>query len=220
MRLRNGEHGYGVVTKTLHWLTVLVLAGQLVVGYTMATERDGPDVDCDPPGERSSGGDTSDAEEERLDRMEERCEADVDRVEEEYDDLVGAAWDGLWSGGLADGGLGLAEAHVLLGLLVLALGVARVLWRRTTPLPPWDPRLTTRDQRIVHATEVALLALLFAIPLSGLLLVVGADDLVAVHVATHVAFFVALAAHLSMVLGRRLLPRMLPWGGPPRVSGR
>ncbi len=25
MRLRNGEHGYGVVTKTLHWVTVLLL---------------------------------------------------------------------------------------------------------------------------------------------------------------------------------------------------
>jgi cytochrome b561 len=27
MRLRNGEHGYGVVTKFLHWLTVAAIAG-------------------------------------------------------------------------------------------------------------------------------------------------------------------------------------------------
>lgn len=217
MRLRNGEHGYGVVTIALHWVTVLALAGQFWVGYAMATERDTPDVRCDPPGEDRSGGDTSDAEEERLDRAEERCEAAQDRREEEDDDLVGTAWDDLWSGDLLDGGLALPEAHVLLGLLVLGLGVARVLWRSTTPLPPWDPRLTRLDQRVVHATEVALLTLLFVVPASGLLLVVGTDDLVVVHVAAHVAFFVALAAHLGMVLGRRLLPRML--GQTPSRTG-
>jgi cytochrome b561 len=26
MRLRNGDHGYGVVTKFLHWLTVAIIA--------------------------------------------------------------------------------------------------------------------------------------------------------------------------------------------------
>ena len=40
MRLRNGEHGYGVVTKFLHWLTVAAIAGQFAVGWTM--EADDP----------------------------------------------------------------------------------------------------------------------------------------------------------------------------------
>ena len=61
----------------------------------------------------------------------------------------------------------------------------------------------------MHATEVGLLALLVVIPLTGLALVLGDDDLLLLHVAAHLAFFVALAAHLAMVLGKRLLPRML-----------
>ncbi len=30
-RWRNGEHGYGLVTKVLHWLTVALLSAQVVV---------------------------------------------------------------------------------------------------------------------------------------------------------------------------------------------
>jgi cytochrome b561 len=35
MNYRNGAHGYGVVTKALHWLTVTAIAGQFAVGLTM-----------------------------------------------------------------------------------------------------------------------------------------------------------------------------------------
>ena len=211
MRLRNGEHGYGAVTKTLHWLTVLAFVLQLVVGYTMDADGDVAKVDCDPAGEDRSGGDTSDAEEERLDRLEDACEAEQDAREDRVDDALGAAWTDLWAGDLLDDGVNLPEAHVLLGLLVLLLGVARVGWRSATPLPPWDPRLSTLDQRIVHATEVTLLGLMFVVPATGLLLVTYDDGPVALHVAAHLCFYVALAAHLAMVLGRRLLPRMLPF---------
>ena len=38
MPLRNGEHGYGLVTKVLHWLTFLVVVAQFLVGYTMDAE--------------------------------------------------------------------------------------------------------------------------------------------------------------------------------------
>lgn len=62
----------------------------------------------------------------------------------------------------------------------------------------------------MHLTETALLTLQLVVPLSGLLLVVGSDGLIAVHVAAHIAFFVALAAHLTMVVGKGLVPRMLP----------
>ena len=44
---------------------------------------------------------------------------------------------------------------------------------------------------------------------TGIALVAGSDDLLPLHVAGHVVFFVALAAHLTVVLGRRLLPRMI-----------
>ncbi len=211
MRLRNGDHGYGVVTKSLHWLTVLAIGGQFAVGYTMDTDG-GRDAECDPPGEDAD--DLTDAEEERLDRLEDRCEAEQDRLDPEADDAVGAAWSDLGSGDLFSGGLSLPELHVLLGLVIIAVGVLRLLWRRTTPLPPWDERLTTANQRLVHATEVALLSLQFLVPATGILLVAGSGDLVTLHVAAHLAFFAALAAHLGMVVGKGLLPRMLPWGRP------
>lgn len=190
MRLRNGEHGYGAVTKSLHWLTVVLFALQFVVGYTMETDPDVARVECDPAGEDRSGGDTPDAEDERLDRVEDRCEERQDAREQAAEERI-------------------PPLHVGLGIAILVLGALRVAWRRLTPLPPWDPRLSTTDQRIVHATEAVLLTLMFVVPASGLLLVVD-RDLVPLHVVAHVCFFVALGAHLAMVLGRRLLPRMLP----------
>src|SRR5262245_40197256 len=184
MPLLNHDRGYGAVTKTLHWLTVLAIAAQFVVGSTMEVEdgghgrgrgrgRGGDDGSGDDSGHgRGRGGDD----------------------------------DGL---SLFDGSFDLLDLRVLLGLAILALALARVVWRRTTPLPPWDERLTPGNQRVVAATEVALLTLLFVVPLTGLALVLGDDDLLPVHIAAHVAFFVALAAHLAMVLGKRLVPRMV-----------
>ena len=64
----------------------------------------------------------------------------------------------------------------------------------------------------MHGTEVALLALQFLVPATGILLVMGSDDMLAVHIAAHVACFLALAAHLGTVIGKGLVPRMLPWG--------
>ncbi|MFN2344802.1 MAG: cytochrome b [Dermatophilaceae bacterium] len=210
MRLRNGEHGYGAVTKTLHWLTVLTIGGQFGVGYTMETDSDFREAVCDQA-RQDRGGDISEAEEERLERVEERCEAEQDRLDDDADDALGTAWSDLGSGELFSEGLSLPEVHVLLGLIIIALGVLRLVWRSTTPLPPWDPRLTPANQRVVHATEVSLLTLQFLVPATGILLVVGSDALVVVHIAAHIAFFLALAAHLAMVIGKNLVPRMMPW---------
>jgi cytochrome b561 len=180
MRLRNGEHGYGLVTKALHWATVLAVAAQFLVGYTMEADDGG----------RGRGRGRGRGEGSGHGRGRGRGGED--------DDLS-----------LFDGSFDLVDLHVVLGVSILALVLVRVLWRATTPLPPWDERLTPRDQRIVHATEVALLTTLVVVPVTGIALVLGDDDLLPLHVAAHVAFFVALAAHLTMVLGRRLLPRML-----------
>lgn len=192
--------GYGVVTKTLHWLTVAALVLQFVVGYAMST-----DADCDPPGEDRSGGDTSDAEDERIDRIEEACEA---RLGDEG--TLETAWSDLWGGGIGVDGISLPELHILLGLAILLLGGVRVAWRMIAPLPPWAPRLTVGDRRLAHVTERALLSLMFVVPMTGLALVAVSGDLVALHIAAHIAFFVALGAHLLLVLRRGLLPRMLP----------
>ena len=97
--LGNGPHGYGPVTKVLHWATVAAVAAQLVVGYRLDL-----DDDCDPPGEELSGGDTSDAFEDRLDRIEEACENRADAY-----DLLGGSFD-------------LAELHLLLGASCASCG--------------------------------------------------------------------------------------------------
>ena len=55
----------------------------------------------------------------------------------------------------------------------------------------------------------------FSIATTGLLLVAGTGSL-ELHIAAHVAFFVALSAYLGLVVGKRLVPRMLPWS---RVGG-
>lgn len=103
----------------------------------------------------------------------------------------------------------LLRVHVVLGLTILALAVARVLWRRVSGLPPWSEHLSDGQRRLAHWTERALLALLFVIPLSGLTLVaVGDDDVLPLHIGAHVAFFVALAAHLSTNLRPAVLRRM------------
>jgi cytochrome b561 len=185
MPLRNGPHGYGSVTKTLHWATVLTVAAQFVVGYSMESDDSGHGRGRG----RGRGG-----------------ESGRGRGRGGDDDSDDAE---LFDGGLFDGGFDLVDLHVLLGLAILAMVLTRVLWRATTPLPPWDERLTEGNRRFVHATEVTLLGLLVVVPLTGLALVLGDDDLLPLHVAAHVAFFAALAAHLGMVLGKRLLPRML-----------
>ncbi|MDR7254017.1 cytochrome b561 [Nocardioides sp. BE266] len=180
--------GYRGSQKLLHWFTVLAVAAQFTVGYNLDLD----DEDCDPPGEDLSGGDTSDAFEDRLDRLEDQCEARAD----DYD--------------LLGGGFDLAELHLVLGLTVLALGVVRPLWRRVAGLPPWSEHLSTGQRRLATWTERALMLLLVVVPLSGLVLVgTGDDDWLPLHVGAHIAFFVALAAHLSTNLRPAVLRRML-----------
>ena len=38
MKLRNDNDGYGLVTKTLHWLTVLAITAQFIIGYLLDDE--------------------------------------------------------------------------------------------------------------------------------------------------------------------------------------
>ena len=97
--------------------------------------------------------------------------------------------------------------HVALGVLILVLAVLRPLWRRWGGLPPWAESLSPTEQRIATVTERALMALLFLIPVTGLSVLLGDDDLLGLHVASHVAFFVALAAHLALVLRHTVVRR-------------
>jgi cytochrome b561 len=208
MPLRNGPHGYGLVTKLLHWLTFAALAAQFVVGYVMLSEDRGlEEAACDPPAEDRSSDDLSDAAKARIDRIEEQCEQRQDRLDARADDPLGTAYSDLGSGEILNGGLTLPEVHVLLGLLVLALAASRVVWRRTAGLPPWADGLSESERTLAHWTEKVLLSLLFVMPLSGLLIVVVSYDLLPLHIAAHIAFFVAIAAHLGLVLKHQLVDR-------------
>jgi cytochrome b561 len=192
MRLRNGPHGYGLVTKLLHWSTVAALATQFLVGYLMIRDDNGFEKeDCDA----------------RLDRVEERCERLQDRLEARADDPLGTAYSDLGSGDILQGGITLPETHVMLGMLVLALALSRVAWRRTAGLPPWAEQLSEGERTWAHWTERVLLTLLFVIPLSGLLLVVVSYDLLPLHIAAHIGFFVTVAAHVGLVVKRTLVQR-------------
>ncbi|KOX34320.1 MULTISPECIES: cytochrome b [unclassified Streptomyces] len=102
----------------------------------------------------------------------------------------------------------LLTVHVLVGACIVVLGVARLLWRRRTELPPWAPTLTPFERRFAHRTEVALYALTFVVPVTGVLLLASDDDgLLWVHVTAQVGFLAALACHVGLVLKHQLVDR-------------
>ena len=182
VRVRNGDHGYGLVTKALHWTMFAAIAAQFVLGYVLDADDGGRGRGRGRGGGsgtgqgRGRGGDSG---------------YDV------FDDPV-------------------LTAHVVLGLTILTLAAIRLVWRITTPLPPWASTLSHRDRTLAHWTERALYLLMFAIPLSGLwLIAIGDDDALAPHVVSHVAFFIVFALHLGLVAKHqfvdrdRLLRRML-----------
>jgi cytochrome b561 len=41
MPLRSGDHGYGTLAKTLHWLTVVALIAQFTIGYRLDVDDSG-----------------------------------------------------------------------------------------------------------------------------------------------------------------------------------
>jgi cytochrome b561 len=171
IHLRNGEHGYGVVTKVLHWAVFAGLVAQFAVGYLL---------DGDESGRGRGRG------------------------------RGGGSGRGRGRGGGYDvfGDDRLLTVHVVLGLTILALASIRLLWRLTTPLPPWASTLSPFERWMAHWTERVLYLLMFAIPLTGLALVVANDDdALPLHVAAHVAFFVVIAVHVGLVLKHQVVDR-------------
>jgi cytochrome b561 len=208
MQLRNGAHGYGVVTRFLHWLTVAVILGQFVVGYTM---------DFDEASDRAKDRfkDEADRLEEDAEGREEAAEEQVEAEIEAREDTLDAGKDhqasevfsDVLTGNAFSDGLSLPEVHVSLGLFVLVLAAVRLVWRRTTPLPPWAEHLSAGERRLEGRLEKLLLALLFVVPATGLLLVAAGDDWLPVHVAAQIVFLVAIAAHVGLVLRHTVVRR-------------
>lgn len=174
--LRNGPHGYGTVTKTLHWVVFVTMAAQFAVGYLLDADSGGHGRGRgrgrgeDSGRGRGRGGDSEDG----------------------YEPFGDDA---------------LLTVHVVLGATVVLLGVVRLAWRLATPLPPWAPTLSHRERRLAHGTETALYAAMFAVPATGVALVLSGDDLLVVHISTQILFLTALAVHIGLVLKHQLINR-------------
>lgn len=206
MPLRNGEHGYGLVTKSLHWLTVAAITGQFAVGLTMGADDAAFDREDDRIDQLEDSGEEvaerhGEAAEERFDNEIDRLEDQLKALEDDEDDYVAAAFD--------EPGISLPEVHVVLGLSILLLAVLRVLWRNTTPLPPWADHLGSGERRLEAWLEKVLLTLLFVVPASGLALLAAGGagssteaggDWLTLHLAAQLVLIVAIVGHVGLVL--------------------
>ena len=61
----------------------------------------------------------------------------------------------------------LVQLHGSLGIAVLVLSLARVVWRLTHTPPPLDPHLAPWERASAHAVHFVLYALMIAMPLIG-----------------------------------------------------
>jgi cytochrome b561 len=212
MRVLNGPVGYGAVTKVLHWVTVLAVAAQFAVGITMEADDEASDredaridaveergEDAEERGEDAGEEDGEEAFDAHLDRLED----ELDTREEEY---VATAFADLFTGGPRDG-LTLPEVHVLLGAGLIVLGLFRVLWRATTPLPPWAAHLSAQERVLETVLEKVMLLSLFLVPATGLLLVATSVDWLWVHLAAQAGFLAAIGVHVGLVLRHTVIRR-------------
>jgi cytochrome b561 len=209
MRWKNGDHGYGVVTKVLHWLTVVLLVAQVFVGLTMGDDNFAEDL---------ADARADALEERREEQAEQRGEAAEERLEgavegrEDAADALGAvappedvARELLSGDGLADG-LQALELHLVLGTLLLVLAGIRLVWRRTTPLPPWAEHLSAGERRLESLLEKAMLALLVVVPVTGVLLVLGEVDL-STHIRAQLVLAAIVVLHVGLVLKHTVVRR-------------
>ncbi|HKV20455.1 MAG TPA: cytochrome b/b6 domain-containing protein [Mycobacterium sp.] len=209
MPLRNGEHGYGVATKVLHWLTALALLGQFAVGLTMEADDAAFDREKDRIDALEDAG--KDLAKERGEAAEDAFKDEIDRLEDDLDaredDYMATAFSDVVSGDVFADGVSLPEVHVLLGFSIILLGLMRVLWRRLTPLPPWAPYLRPGERRLETALEKLLLLLLFVVPASGLLLIATGDDWLVAHIAAQLVLLAVIAVHVGLVLSHTVVRR-------------
>jgi cytochrome b561 len=208
-RLRNGPHGYGPVTKVLHWLTVAVIVAQFAVGAAMGADEDALDREKDRIDALEEEGE--ERAEQQGEAAEERFENEIDRLEDELDaredNYVGDAFGDIAAGDALDGGLALPELHALFGLSLIVLGVLRIGWRAVGGLPPWADHLSAGERRLESALEKLLLTMLFVVPATGLFLIVAGDDWLALHVAAQVVLLAAIAVHVGLVLKHTVVQR-------------
>jgi cytochrome b561 len=130
--------------------------------------------------------------------------------------------------------------HKSIGVLVLALVLLRIIWRKTTRLPDWPAAMAPWEQRALTWTERTLYACMVVMPLSGYVFtlaggynfklfgLVALPQLIAknaavastaqfVHAATAYVIVTAVGLHLALAIKRHavdkdgFLHRMLPF---------
>ena len=133
--------------------------------------------------------------------------------------------------------------HKSIGLVLLTLALARLIWRKATPLPDWAPVLSKTERAISHRNETLLYGCMFLLPLSGYLFVmagnfgvklfglvnlpnpIGKQEGLAllaliVHIVTSYAAVIFIAWHVGLGLKHHcydrdgFLNRMLPFRQP------
>ncbi len=112
MQIGNTKERWGAVTQAFHWLVVLAVITQLLVGLAFASR---------PPDAES-------------------------RAE-------------------------LFPVHTTLGLTILLLMIARLVWRLSNPVPTLEGKLKPWQQKLAHGTHWLLYLLLIGLPIGGYLLV-------------------------------------------------
>ncbi|MET0681549.1 MAG: cytochrome b/b6 domain-containing protein [Burkholderiales bacterium] len=130
--------------------------------------------------------------------------------------------------------------HKSIGLIVLAVALARYIWRKTTPLPDFAPNLSDGEKRALGWIEPTLYLCMFLMPISGFVFVMtggygvnffgvwhlpnflgkhAAISKIAewTHIVTAVVLFVTLLAHWTLGIRHqsrhrdRYFHRMLPF---------
>lgn len=151
---------------------------------------------------------------------------------------------GLWLSGLPVGPerFKAVPLHKSFGVLLLAIVLARLVWRWTHPAPPLPASMPAWERRAANASHVLLYVLLVAVPLSGWLMssALGfatvpfgmfklpdlltrdralGDTLKTVHYFLNKALIALVLLHVAAALKHHfidrndVLQRMLPWKG-------
>lgn len=63
--------------------------------------------------------------------------------------------------------------HKSIGLIALAVALARYVWRKTTPLPDWARNLSNGEKRWINRIETTLYVCMFLMPISGYIFVMA-----------------------------------------------
>ncbi|MEM6666091.1 MAG: cytochrome b/b6 domain-containing protein [Pseudomonadota bacterium] len=85
--------------------------------------------------------------------------------------IAGGLWMAFVSGEADEGRFVVYQLHKTFGLVVLALALARIVWRLAHPAPELPEGMTSLERIAAHGTHVAFYALMVLVPLSGWLMV-------------------------------------------------